>query len=267
MGGCFGFQDDLPHGMPVHPSNASPVPPHTPNRRGTAFKAQPDIFLAFPDSMLGQIFSGRHAVKPNALRRYIFDRNASYFEPILEFYRNPEEVIVNPNINVKGVEAEARFFGMYKAMFTTEGKKKQRERRRKREQGVAAGAGAGAGATGGGAASAEDKKKDVKAKRGKKSAKGRGRTMKRGRSSRRGDGGSESPSKRFQKTMMRHIVPGASPATFFVRANERLAVDSASGIGRLCIDVFDDAGQLRVKGGIVYDSNAAVGFAGVGWGR
>lgn len=197
--------------------------------------------------MLGQIFSGRHSVKPNAMRRYIFDRNASYFEPILEFYRNPEEVIVNPNINVKGVEAEARFFGMYKAMFSSEGRKKQRERRRKREQGADE------------KVALEPKTVDVKVKGSKKTAKKRGRTMKVERSARRkGTEGSESPSKRYQKTMMRHIIPGTSPATFFVRSNERLAVDSASGIGRLCIDVFDEAGQLRVKGGIVYDSNAAV---------
>lgn len=208
------------------------------------FKAQPRLFTAFPESMLGQIFLGKHQVKPNDKRRYIFDRNPAYFEAILEFYRNPHTVIINPNVSVQGVQSEARYFGMYGPMFTQAGKREQRERRSKlgvnnpstygqttrkkaKTRSIAGSTGAGGSRRRAGG---------QRGTRGDRASRGRGR---RGRET---DDSSPEPeeeegldssatnspsAKRFQKTMMRHIVPGMGPAIFSVRENERLAVDSA----------------------------------------
>eukprot|EP00948_MAST-09A_sp_MAST-9A-sp1_P002222 g2222.t1 len=194
------------------------------------FKARSNLFVKFPESLLGQIFLGTHSsVKPNKQHHYLFDRNPKYFEPILEFYRDPSEVVIDPGVSVKGVERESRYFGMYDDMFSRDGRQRQREIRRQ---------------INGTAASTKSSTNERVRDRGSRKKKVN-------------NGGVDSPSRKFQKIMNRTISSGDGRAIFHVRANERLAVVSVQGLGRLCIDVFDQAGQLRVKGGIVFDSNAA----------
>ena len=84
---------------------------------GQVFRAMPELFLRYPESLLGRIFTGRHPeVRPNRHGRYFFDRDPRHFEPVLTFYRSGQ-LVVPGSVAVQGVMQEARFFGMEAQMF------------------------------------------------------------------------------------------------------------------------------------------------------
>ncbi|XP_030369737.1 BTB/POZ domain-containing protein KCTD9 [Scaptodrosophila lebanonensis] len=68
-----------------------------------------------PDSMLARMFLQNGAMQPSEKDEqgaYLIDRSPRYFEPIINYLRHGQ-FICDDNISVKGVLAEARFFGIY----------------------------------------------------------------------------------------------------------------------------------------------------------
>lgn len=75
------------------------------------------ILVKESDSMLARMFSDDniHLMNPSARDAsgaYLIDRSPEYFEPILNYLRHGE-VILDKNINPKGVLEEAVFYGNY----------------------------------------------------------------------------------------------------------------------------------------------------------
>ena len=66
--------------------------------------------------MLAKMFSGRlNPGTQDEQGAYMLDRNPKYFEPILDYLRT-RELIVDPNVSMDGILAEARFFGIQSLM-------------------------------------------------------------------------------------------------------------------------------------------------------
>lgn len=65
-----------------------------------------------PDSMLARMFAGIMPPGPcDESGAYLIDRSPHYFEPILNYLRNGL-LIMDSNVNPRGVLAEARFYGI-----------------------------------------------------------------------------------------------------------------------------------------------------------
>jgi hypothetical protein len=86
---------------------------------GHAFSTTLATLTRFPDTMLGAMFSGRHALVKDENGAYFIDRNGRHFEPILDFLRAPEAYKQAPgNKGVKSeVEIEADYYGLKDLMF------------------------------------------------------------------------------------------------------------------------------------------------------
>ena len=73
----------------------------------------------YPDTMLGAMFSGRHALKKNEAGAHFIDRDGTYFREILNFLRSPES-FDNSGFHgrqLRELKSEAEYYGMKDLMF------------------------------------------------------------------------------------------------------------------------------------------------------
>merc|ERR1711894_106072 len=95
---------------------------------GKIFSTTKKTLQSEPDTMLARMFSG--GLDPGTQDEqgaYMLDRNPKYFEPILDYLRN-RELIIDPNVSMNGVLAEARFFGIQSLMDQIEKAKEKDEK-------------------------------------------------------------------------------------------------------------------------------------------
>ena len=65
-----------------------------------------------PESMLAKMFSGELVPgTQDEQEAYMLDRNPKYFEPILNYLRTTK-LVIDPNVSMEGVLADAWFFGI-----------------------------------------------------------------------------------------------------------------------------------------------------------
>jgi hypothetical protein len=85
---------------------------------GTKFTTSLTTLRRFPDTMLGAMFSGRHALTLDAEGYYFIDRDGTNFRYILNFLRSPEtfECLLEGGMLVE-LQSEAFYYGMYNLMF------------------------------------------------------------------------------------------------------------------------------------------------------
>ena len=79
---------------------------------GQLFLTSRATLLKAPDSMLFKLFAGESM--PSAKDEqgaFLIDRTPEYFKPILNYLRTGE-LVIDFGVNVKGVLAEAKFFGV-----------------------------------------------------------------------------------------------------------------------------------------------------------
>ena len=93
------------------------------NVGGTMFITTTATLTRFPDTVLGAMFSGRHAMKADAKTGAFFiDRDGTHFREILNFLRSPDEYFMNGCLlddekHIADLKTEAGFYGMKEFMF------------------------------------------------------------------------------------------------------------------------------------------------------
>ena len=85
---------------------------------GTHFTTSLTTLKRFPDSMIGSMFSGRHALILDKEEFYFIDRDGTHFRHILNFLRNPEKF----QLNLSGEHrieliGEVKYYGLEDVMF------------------------------------------------------------------------------------------------------------------------------------------------------
>jgi hypothetical protein len=76
----------------------------------------------FPDTMLGAMFSGRHALIKDENGAYFIDRDGRHFESILNFLRAPSSytrAVLQKRGDTSELEIEADYYGLKDLMFPT----------------------------------------------------------------------------------------------------------------------------------------------------
>ena len=94
---------------------------------GQLFLTSRATLLKAPDSMLFKLFAGESM--PSAKDEqgaFLIDRTPEYFKPILNYLRTGE-LVIDSGVNVKGVLAEAKFFGVQSLIDQYEESKKAEE--------------------------------------------------------------------------------------------------------------------------------------------
>ena len=81
---------------------------------GRSFTTTLETLTAYPDSKLGKMFSGRHALH-NADGGYFIDRDSKHFRHILNFCRDKDYEIDLSEAHLKELKAE--YFGLFDVMF------------------------------------------------------------------------------------------------------------------------------------------------------
>ena len=86
---------------------------------GHTFTTTLTTLIRYPDTILGAMFSGRHALTKNDAGAYFIDRDGTHFRYILNFLRSPTSF---GNSCVYGstlteLMTEARYYGLYDHMF------------------------------------------------------------------------------------------------------------------------------------------------------
>ena len=89
---------------------------------GHSFKTTLATLTRFPDSMLGAMFSGRHALTKNEAGAHFIDRDGRHFHYILNFLRDPEswESTGFPQLQgsvLTDLRIEADYYGLKDLMF------------------------------------------------------------------------------------------------------------------------------------------------------
>ena len=105
---------------------------------GQLFLTSRTTLLKAPDSMLFKLFAGESM--PSAKDEqgaFLIDRTPEYFKPILNYLRTGE-LVIDSGVNVKGVLAEARFFGIQSLIdqYYEESKKAEKNTSMKKNQSV-----------------------------------------------------------------------------------------------------------------------------------
>ena len=72
------------------------------------------------------MFSGRIDSTQDEQRAYLIDQNPKYFEPILDYLRN-KKLIIDPNVSLEGVLAEAQFFQIQSLIHLLEENTKEKD--------------------------------------------------------------------------------------------------------------------------------------------
>ena len=79
---------------------------------GKIFSTTKKTLQSEPDSMLAKMFSGELVPGiQDEQGAYRLDRSPKYFEPILNYLRT-RELVIDPNVSMEGVLADAWFFGI-----------------------------------------------------------------------------------------------------------------------------------------------------------
>ncbi len=90
------------------------------NVGGTLFTTSTATLTSCPDTMLGAMFSGRHALpKDEETGAHFIDRDGTHFREILNFLRAPTVYKIGP-LDPKSkveLEREAEFYGLRDVMF------------------------------------------------------------------------------------------------------------------------------------------------------
>ena len=86
---------------------------------GQSFTTTITTLTRFPDTMLGAMFSGRHALTKNEAGAHFIDRSGRHFHEILDFLRCPEAW---DNSGIQGrhlteLKMEAEYYGLKDLMF------------------------------------------------------------------------------------------------------------------------------------------------------
>jgi hypothetical protein len=85
---------------------------------GQSFTTTQSTLTRFPDTMIGAMFSGHHALKKNDAGAFFIDRDGMHFRLILNFLRSPEKFEFDLDANVlKELRTEAEFYGLEGRMF------------------------------------------------------------------------------------------------------------------------------------------------------
>ena len=86
---------------------------------GQSFTTALTTLTRFPDTMLGAMFSGRHALKENDAGAHFIDRDGTHFRYILNFLRSPESFDNScvPRSTLAEVMLEADYYGLKDLMF------------------------------------------------------------------------------------------------------------------------------------------------------
>jgi hypothetical protein len=84
---------------------------------GNRFTTSLTTLQRFPDTMIGAMFSGRHAL-PTAGEYFFIDRDGTHFRHILNFLRQPEGFKVDlPEGQLDELKRECEYFGVRDKMF------------------------------------------------------------------------------------------------------------------------------------------------------
>ena len=86
---------------------------------GHSFTTTLTTLTRFPESMIGAMFSGRHALTKNDAGAHFIDRDGTHFREILNYLRNPESWV---NSGFQGrqsteLKSEAEYYGLKDRMF------------------------------------------------------------------------------------------------------------------------------------------------------
>lgn len=85
---------------------------------GTHFTTSQTTLRRFPDSMIGAMFSGRHALTLNKNDEFFVDRDGTHFRFILNFLRDPEHFSVDlPASHKEELKRETDYYGLTDLMF------------------------------------------------------------------------------------------------------------------------------------------------------
>ena len=87
---------------------------------GHSFTTTLTTLTRFPDTMLGAMFSGRHALVKDECGAYFIDRDGTHFREILNFLRAPEaykQAAPQEKGDLSEVEIEADYYGLKDLMF------------------------------------------------------------------------------------------------------------------------------------------------------
>ncbi|KAJ1416442.1 hypothetical protein B484DRAFT_454293 [Ochromonadaceae sp. CCMP2298] len=88
---------------------------------GTRFKTLLSTLQRYPASMIGAMFSGRHALLTDSEGFIFIDSNGAHFQHILDFLRRPEDPRAKLSEGLRTVlEAQATYFGLNELMFPNE---------------------------------------------------------------------------------------------------------------------------------------------------
>eukprot|EP00601_Ochromonadales_sp_CCMP2298_P024537 CAMPEP_0173274124 /NCGR_PEP_ID=MMETSP1143-20121109/2274_1 /TAXON_ID=483371 /ORGANISM="non described non described, Strain CCMP2298" /LENGTH=319 /DNA_ID=CAMNT_0014210917 /DNA_START=1108 /DNA_END=2067 /DNA_ORIENTATION=- len=71
----------------------------------------------FPDSMIGCMFSGRHALPLGKDEHFFIDRDGTHFRHILNFLRSPEGYQVSRGADARELRRECEYYGIDQLMF------------------------------------------------------------------------------------------------------------------------------------------------------
>jgi hypothetical protein len=87
---------------------------------GHSFTTTLATLTRFPDTMLGAMFSDRHALVPDEGGAYFIDRDGTHFREILNFLRAPgayTQTVIQKKGDTSELEIEADFYGLKDLMF------------------------------------------------------------------------------------------------------------------------------------------------------
>lgn len=85
---------------------------------GARFTTSLTTLCRFPDSMIGAMFSGRHALPTDGEGYHFIDRDGTHFRHILNFLRSPETFRIElPNLSLHEFKNEVEYYGLTGDMF------------------------------------------------------------------------------------------------------------------------------------------------------
>jgi hypothetical protein len=85
---------------------------------GSKFTTSLTTLQRFPETMIGAMFSGRHALPLDDGGYFFIDRDGTHFRHILNFLRQPEGFSVDlPAAQLKELKKECAYYGLLEVMF------------------------------------------------------------------------------------------------------------------------------------------------------
>jgi cell division septum initiation protein DivIVA len=86
---------------------------------GVCFNTTAATLCRFPDTFIGVLFSGKHALPLDNESCHFIDRDGTHFRHILNFLRDPKEFLVVELSagHLRELKREAKYFGVYELMF------------------------------------------------------------------------------------------------------------------------------------------------------